>query len=658
MPGEHEPLQVAKAMKTVTFGIIGEGLMGRGLASAAARWCHLTDLDVRPQIIAVCDKNPVLLGWYQANFPALRQVTDDYRTCWPTPRSRPSTWPSPTTSTRKSTPRLSTRGNTSSARSPSASTGRPARRSWRGRNRTGPAGPLHGEFAFFPAVQRIAGMIESNAWGRIIELSTGLPSQQQGPRPGQTGQLEANGRVQRPLRRAGRSGHARLPVAAAHRLRPRNVRAILSKIVAERPDGKGSRAPLHHLGQRHLALRGRRPRRPAVLPLDLEDPADRAGPEEQLATGDPGHAGLRPLVQRQADVLEVLEYSGGEQVWGQVQMGYETPFPTVTGGIFQFGFSDAILQMWAAFLFELAHGRPLRRFVGCARPPTRPPGATASLRPRWSRTSIAAWSRCESAAAERDAKLLTLSDVVLPCGQAPGRCQKWPAGQGPIRPGPLPPEPGVDDSRDRYPPSTTESAAVDGAVAGPSGEKLAKAASTAAVLTNEPLVANGAVATGVEAITAGLMPLSAKLGPPGCCCSPPVTATRKPRPARHSPPPPSAALAAATASASSPHLVGIAGVAAMLATVRAIAVTRVAGDAGALVAAAAVTVVAALPATLAPAGLDCRTMLSCCWLAMETLTGSVEPIVPTAIASPETKGWPSTSSTSSARRHTPAPPPR
>ncbi len=67
-------------------------------------------------------------------------------------------------------------------------------------------------------------------------------------------------------------------------------------------------------------------------------------------------------------MLEVLEYSGGEQVWGQVQMGYETPFPTVTGGIFQFGFSDAILQMWAAFLFELAHGRPLRRFVGCVTP--------------------------------------------------------------------------------------------------------------------------------------------------------------------------------------------------------------------------------------------------------------------------------------------------
>ena len=47
-------------------------------------------------------------------------------------------------------------------------------------------------------------------------------------------------------------------------------------------------------------------------------------------------------------------------------MGHETAFKTITGGIFQFGFSDAILQMWAAFLYELTHGKALKRFAGCA----------------------------------------------------------------------------------------------------------------------------------------------------------------------------------------------------------------------------------------------------------------------------------------------------
>ena len=33
------------AKREIKFGIIGCGLMGREFASAAARWCHLLDLD-------------------------------------------------------------------------------------------------------------------------------------------------------------------------------------------------------------------------------------------------------------------------------------------------------------------------------------------------------------------------------------------------------------------------------------------------------------------------------------------------------------------------------------------------------------------------------------------------------------------------------------
>ena len=68
-------------------------------------------------------------------------------------------------------------------------------------------------------------------------------------------------------------------------------------------------------------------------------------------------------------LLEVLRYtSGGPQIWEQIQTGYEAAFKAITGPIFEFGFSDSILQMWAAFLHELTEGRPLKRFVGCATP--------------------------------------------------------------------------------------------------------------------------------------------------------------------------------------------------------------------------------------------------------------------------------------------------
>jgi hypothetical protein len=40
--------------------------------------------------------------------------------------------------------------------------------------------------------------------------------------------------------------------------------------------------------------------------------------------------------------------------------------PGITGGIFEFGFSDSLLQMWAAFLLELDKGAP--PIFGCFTP--------------------------------------------------------------------------------------------------------------------------------------------------------------------------------------------------------------------------------------------------------------------------------------------------
>ena len=66
-------------MDTVKFGIIGCGLMGREFGSAAARWFHLADMDVRPEIVAVCDVNDDLTSWFTENLSSVKQVTKDYK---------------------------------------------------------------------------------------------------------------------------------------------------------------------------------------------------------------------------------------------------------------------------------------------------------------------------------------------------------------------------------------------------------------------------------------------------------------------------------------------------------------------------------------------------------------------------------------------------
>src|SRR3989442_12338516 len=64
------------ADRIVRFGIVGGGLMGREFASAAARWVHLADIGVRPEIAVVCDVNPDVLAWYGRLAPRPRLVTD------------------------------------------------------------------------------------------------------------------------------------------------------------------------------------------------------------------------------------------------------------------------------------------------------------------------------------------------------------------------------------------------------------------------------------------------------------------------------------------------------------------------------------------------------------------------------------------------------
>jgi len=63
--------------------------------------------------------------------------------------------------------------------------------------------------------------------------------------------------------------------------------------------------------------------------------------------------------------LRVFERSK-EQAWQRIDLGHQTPFTTITGAIFEAGFPDCFLQMWAAFAAERA-GQLNNRF-GCVTP--------------------------------------------------------------------------------------------------------------------------------------------------------------------------------------------------------------------------------------------------------------------------------------------------
>ncbi len=54
--------------------------------------------------------------------------------------------------------------------------------------------------------------------------------------------------------------------------------------------------------------------------------------------------------------LQTMSYqNGGKQEWRNEDLGYSSVYKTITGGIFEFGFTDAILQMWAAVIDEFTN---------------------------------------------------------------------------------------------------------------------------------------------------------------------------------------------------------------------------------------------------------------------------------------------------------------
>jgi hypothetical protein len=79
-------------MKKIGIGIIGGGLMGREMASAFARWCSLTDVEVQPELVAVADLVEDVRNWFQ-RIPSCAQITADYHAaCWPIRRWMWSMW--------------------------------------------------------------------------------------------------------------------------------------------------------------------------------------------------------------------------------------------------------------------------------------------------------------------------------------------------------------------------------------------------------------------------------------------------------------------------------------------------------------------------------------------------------------------------------------
>src|SRR5688500_4168273 len=162
-------------MQTIRFGIIGAGLMGREFASAVSRWCHLVDPVARPEIVAVASRTDRAFPWFRSALPSIRQFTLDYREVLRNAEVDAVYVAVPHHLHAETYIAAIHAGKHFMGEKPFGSDLR-ANRAIVAAAEARPDVFVRcvSQFPFFPAVQRIGGMIEAGRFGPIIEVESGF----------------------------------------------------------------------------------------------------------------------------------------------------------------------------------------------------------------------------------------------------------------------------------------------------------------------------------------------------------------------------------------------------------------------------------------------------------------------------------------------------
>ncbi|MDB6171174.1 MAG: putative GFO/IDH/MocA family oxidoreductase [Chthoniobacteraceae bacterium] len=348
-------------MKSINIGIIGGGLMGREMASAFARWCALQDVTVRPVLAAVADLNPATLEWFDC-IPSCTQRTTDYKELLANPAIDVVYVAVPHNLHEKLYCDVLNAGKDLFAEKPFGIDLPSAKRILDAVNASGRFVRCSSEMPFFPGAQRALAMARGGEFGRVLEVVSGFhhSSDLDPTKPANWKRNSAT---------CGEGGVlCDLGMHACHiplRLgwKPSRLFAQLQRGYSQRPDGKGGMAVCdtwdNALLHSWTTIAGEE------VPLRMEMKRLAPGATNSWFLEILGTDGGVRFTTAEPKTLWVFE-RGKEQWWKRTELGFATPFKTITGGIFEPGFPDIIQQMWAAYLMEREGGLGAR--FGCVTP--------------------------------------------------------------------------------------------------------------------------------------------------------------------------------------------------------------------------------------------------------------------------------------------------
>jgi predicted dehydrogenase len=341
-------------MTDVRIGIIGGGLMGRELAAVCGRWLHLVDHPVRPSVVAVADLNPAALEWFR-QVPTIETLTESWRELVDDPSLDVLYIAVPHNMHEEIYTAAASAGKDFFAEKPFGIDLGAAERIADTIDQAGVFVRVSSEMPFFPGALRAYELARSGQLGEIIEVRSAFLHSSDIDRSKPINwkrRVETCGAI-------GVMGDlgmhvAHVPLRLGYR--PSSVYALLEDIVADRPAAAGSSETVRcdTWDNAIITMRGETSETARAFPMIWE--TKRIAPGNMntwLFEAQGMDAGVR-FSTRTPAYFERFRRDGSEQIWEQVQPGNVSAWPMVSGAIFEFGFADALLQMWASYLAERA----------------------------------------------------------------------------------------------------------------------------------------------------------------------------------------------------------------------------------------------------------------------------------------------------------------
>lgn len=350
-------------MKNVNFAVIGCGLMGREFASVSMRWLHLLGDLPRPVILAACDLNDDNLNWFR-QVPDTKYFYHDYQEMLQNPEIEAVYCAVPHHLHAKVYCDVIRAGKHLIGEKPFGMD-LAAMEQIEAAMAENPQVFVRcaSEFPFYPAVQQMVKWYEEGKFGQIIEAKFTIKH---------SSDMDLKKPINWKRMKAANGEYGCMGDLGIHTqhlpfrlgFRPQTVSAYLANIAKERPDLDGNMVPCE-TWDNAIVMCGTTNAAGDVFPMQLE--------MKRMAPGCTNTVeyeiyGLNMSAKFTSDDPNAIRYTqavGREQAWVRLVIGQKTQFPVITGSIFEFGFSDSLLQMFAAFVSEL---RGLPCAFGCFRP--------------------------------------------------------------------------------------------------------------------------------------------------------------------------------------------------------------------------------------------------------------------------------------------------